>query len=89
MMRMREDLLVIEFDPDLVIYDEAEGECHVLMGGAVVVWAELEAAGDALSIDELVERICDGIGAERAEIDESVGETVESLRRLGLLIHED
>lgn len=85
---MRDDLLVLEFDPDLVVYDEAAGECHVLMGGAVVVWVELEAAEAGLSIGELVERICDRIGVERAEIAESVEETVESLRSLGLLVEQ-
>lgn len=84
-LRVRDDLLVLDFDPDLVIYDEASGECHVLMGGAVVVWTELEASTTGVEIEVLVARLRDRVGVAPEEISRQILETVESMRDLGLL----
>lgn len=86
--RVRDDLLVLEFEPDLVIYDEANGECHVLMGGAVAVWVELEASPDGVGAEDLVERVCQLVGVAPDEISNEVAETLGSLESLGLLTEQ-
>lgn len=75
------DLAVIEFDGDLVIYDEGRAECHVLTGGAVVVWAELESGGTY----RIVERVAARTGTGVEDIGAAVNEVVTRLGEMGLL----
>lgn len=80
-VRLRADLAVVELDGDLVVYDPVEPACHVLSGGAVLVWAELDGEGT----DGLVERICRRVGADVDQISDEIRGVVADFARLGLL----
>jgi len=79
--RIRSDLAVVELDGDLVVYDPAEPACHVLSGGAVVVWAELDEHGP----DGVVERVCQRVGGAADEIGDQIRDVLADFARLGLL----
>ena len=78
---LRADLAVVELDGDLVVYDPVEPACHVLSGGAVVVWAELDDEGT----EGLVERICRRVGADVNQLSDEIWGVVADFSRLGLL----
>ena len=79
--RLRSDLAVVELDGDLVVYDPVEPACHVLSGGAVIVWAELDGNGS----EGLVERICRRVGADLEQIGDEIRGVLTDFARLGLL----
>ena len=79
-VRLRDDLAVVELDGDLVVYDPVEPACHVLSGGAVLVWAELEGGAGGI-----VERICERVGADIGDIGDEIIAVMADFARLGLL----
>ena len=80
-VRPRADLAVVELDGDLVVYDPAAPACHVLSGGAVVVWAELNDRGPG----SVVEGVCQRVSGVPHEIGDQITGVIADLARLNLL----
>jgi hypothetical protein len=78
---LRDDLAVVEIDGDLVVYDPVHLESHVLSGGAVIVWVEL----DGQSVDGLTERVAARVGLAVDDIADEVESVVARFQALGLL----
>lgn len=78
---LRPDLAVVEVDGDLVVYDPASAGTHVLSGGAVVVWVELDGA----STEGLAERVAERVGLQVDDVREQVDDVVRQFGELGLL----
>lgn len=78
---LRDDLAVVEIDGDLVVYDPVQLESHVLSGGAVIVWLEL----DGQSVDGLTERVAARLGLAMDEIADDVTGVLTQFQALGLL----
>lgn len=79
--RPRPDLAIEIVDGDVCIYDPVSTTCHVLSGGAVLVWDELAAGG----LDDIGQRVADRAGVDPAEIADDVASVVDQLDSLGLL----
>lgn len=77
----RDDLAVVEFDGDLVVYDAVAGSTHVLTGGAAVVWAELELGGPS----GVAARVAERVGRPTDEVAPHVIEALGRFDALGLL----
>jgi hypothetical protein len=80
-LRLRADVLYELVDGDLVVFDPVPPACHVLGGGAVIVWDEL--LGDTTA--GLVERIATRVGLAVSELYGQVAEVVAELQALDLL----
>jgi hypothetical protein len=78
---LRDDLAVVEIDGDLVVYDPVQLESHVLSGGAVIVWVEL----DGQTVDGLTERVAARVGLAVDEIAGEVAGVLTQFQALGLL----
>ncbi len=79
--QLRKDLAAVEIDGDLVVYDPREPACHVLSGGAVLVWLDLEGS----TTEGLVERVQRRIGPSAADIEQEILEVVKDFDGLGFL----
>ena len=79
--RLRDDLTVAEIDGDLVVFDPVGMESHVLAGGAVVVWAELEQQTAGGVVERVARRTNRDINAISSEVDAVLAQFEE----LGLL----
>lgn len=77
--RLRPDLAAVVIDGDIVVYDSARGESHVLAGGAVAVWMALEDGGVA----GVVERVAAAVGLEPAALAGEIDSVLQSFRDLG------
>jgi septum formation inhibitor MinC len=78
---LRDDLAVVEIDGDLVVYDPVHLESHVLSGGAVIVWVEL----DGQTVDGLTERVAARVGLAVDDLAAEVESVVAQFSALRLL----
>jgi hypothetical protein len=81
---IRTDLAVVELDGDLAVFDPITTICHVLSGGAVLVWAELDAG-----LAGLVQRVAERVGESTETIEADITEVIRQLNALGLLANGD
>lgn len=77
----RQDLGVVRYDDDLVLFDPLDRRTHVLGGGARLVWEAL-TIGPARDVVGIISRSVD---EPRESLEPEVTEVVERLHRLGLL----
>jgi hypothetical protein len=77
--QLRPDLAAVVIEGDIVVYDAARGESHVLAGGAVAVWMALEDGGVA----GVVERVAAAVGLEPAALADEIDSVLQSFRELG------
>lgn len=79
--RLRDDLAAVEVDGDLVVYDAETPACHVLAGGAVLVWLALEGA----TTEGLAERVIQSLETADDDVVDQVSRLVGQFDQLGLL----
>ena len=77
--QLRSDLAAVVIDGDIVVYDAARSESHVLAGGAVAVWMALEDGGVA----GVVERVAAAVGLEPAALADEIHSVLQSFGQLG------
>lgn len=80
--RLRDDLAAVEVDGDIVVYDPAAPACHVLSGGAVLVWMCL----DGFSTDGVIDRVLQHTGDDDAGLPEQIMAVVDEFEGLDLLV---
>lgn len=79
--RVRHDLVVAEMDGDLVVFDHVAMSCHVLSGGAALVWRALERGHLPTLIAQVAEDVSDLVSPTPDQIEALLDE----LSELGLL----
>ena len=80
-LRIRSDLAAVEIDGEVVVYEPTEPTCHILSGGAAIVWIELESS----NTDHIVDRVCERVGLRPDEIEVEVLGVIDNLNELELL----
>jgi hypothetical protein len=79
--RRREDVLEIDFDDGLIIYDRDANLVHHLNPSAALVWRMCEGTA---SVGELVQVIVEVLGSSRHEVKAQVTDLLRELDELGL-----